>query len=162
MNARSALLITLATIATAACYDPVHLDAVATLGPESPGIAPGPSHRPGQPCSTCHGGEGPAETELAIGGTLYRVRGEKEPLAGGDVVVTDARGESRGMRSNEAGNFFLTTREWSPVFPLRVVVEAEGMRREMVSSIGRDGGCATCHRDSGDRALMPGVFLRDR
>jgi hypothetical protein len=146
----------------AGCYDPVHLDAVATLGPETPGITPGPSHRAGQPCSTCHGGEGPAESELSIGGTLYRVRGETEPLGGGEVVVTDARGESRRLQSNEAGNFFVRKAEWSPVFPLRVAIEAEGVRREMVSTIGRDGGCASCHRDTGDRSFIPGVFLRDK
>ena len=165
MIARTSLLVVVlsASVALAAgCYDPVHLDAVATLGPETPGITPGPEHRAGQPCSTCHGGNGPAEAELSIGGTLYRVRGEKEPLASAGVVVTDARGESRTVRSNAAGNFFLTKSEWSPVFPLRVAIEAEGIRREMVSTIGRDGGCATCHRDSGDRAFMPGVFLRDK
>ncbi len=146
----------------AGCYDPVHLDAVAALGPETPGVPPGPKHRAGQPCSTCHGGEGPAETELAFGGTLYRVRGGTEPLVGGEVIVTDARGESRRVQSNEVGNFFSSKADWSPVFPLRVAVEAEGIRRDMVSTIGRDGGCATCHRDSGDRSFMPGVFLRDK
>ena len=165
MSARSSLLgliVSTSFALAAGCYDPVHLDAVAALGPETPGITPGPEHRAGQPCSTCHGGSGPAETELSIGGTLYRVRGEKEPLPDGEVIVTDARGESRRTRSNAAGNFFLMKSEWSPVFPLRVAIEAEGIRREMVSTIGRDGGCATCHRESGDRAFMPSVFLRDK
>jgi cytochrome c553 len=154
----------LATALAAACYDPVHLDAVANLGPETPGIPPGPTHRASQPCSTCHGGDGPAETELTIAGTLYQVRGDDAPLVDGVVTVTDARGEARSMRSNAAGNFFLTEREWAPVFPLHVVLEAEGIRREMVTTIGRDGSCATCHRGDGDgdRTRMPGVYLRDR
>lgn len=155
------LLVSLATAFATACYDPVHLDAVANLGPETPGIPPGPTHRAGQPCSTCHDGDGPAETELAIAGTLYQVRGREDPLVDGVVTVTDARGDARTMRSNAAGSFFLTKREWEPVFPLRVALEAEGIRREMITNIGRDGSCATCHRDEGDRTLMPGVFLRD-
>ncbi len=146
----------------AACYDPVHLDAVATLGPEAPGVAPGPNHRAGQPCLTCHGGDGPAEPEFSVAGTLYTVRGTNQVLAHGAVTVTDKRGESRVTRSNAAGNFFITKVEWSPAFPLRVVLEADGVRREMVTTIGRDGGCATCHRDAGDRTLMPGVFSKDK
>lgn len=171
MNARSSSLVVLLFVVPVAagtatlssgCYDPVHLDAVAALGPETPGIAPGPNHRAGQPCSTCHGAEGPAESELSVGGTLYRVRGERDALAGGEVILTDARGESRSVRSNESGNFFITAAEWAPVFPLGVAIEAEGIRREMVSTIGRDGGCAACHRDSGDRSFMPAIFLRDK
>ena len=167
MNARSsffgiALVLAASSALAAGCYDPVHLDAVATLGPETPGITPGPNHRAGQPCSTCHGSEGPAESELSIGGTLYRVRGETEPLVGGEVIVTDARGAARHVQSNEAGNFFIRKADWSPAFPLRVAIEADGVRREMISTIGRDGGCAICHRDAGDRSFMPGVFLRDK
>src|SRR5207249_3431097 len=37
-----------------ACGDPVHDDAVAALGPEAPGVRPGPTPRPGQPGLTCH------------------------------------------------------------------------------------------------------------
>ena len=171
MNVRSSPLLALlvavplgagASVLASGCYDPVHVDAVAALGPETPGITPGPNHRAGQPCSTCHGGDGPAELELSIGGTLYRVRGEKEPLVGGEIIVTDARGESRRVRSNEVGNFFIPKTDWAPVFPLGVAIEAEGIHREMVSTIGRDGGCATCHRDAGDRSFMPGIFLRDK
>jgi len=37
--------------ATAACQDAVHDDEVSALGPEAPGVSPGPDHRPGQPCT---------------------------------------------------------------------------------------------------------------
>ena len=132
------LLIALVMTLADACYDPVHLDAVAALGPETPGIPPGPTHRAGQPCSTCHSGDGPADDELALGGTLYAVRGSSAPLGGGSVTVTDARGESRTMVSNEAGNFFLRKSEWRPTFPLRVVVAADGVQREMIKMCIRD------------------------
>jgi cytochrome c553 len=157
-----AFVLALTASLVGACWDPVHLDAIATLGPETPGVATGPTHRAGQPCSTCHGGEGPAEMELSIAGTLYAIRGEAAPLVEATVTITDARGEQRTMRSNATGNFFLPRSEWSPAFPLRAAIESEGIRREMVTRIGRDGACASCHRDDGDRTLMPGVFLRER
>lgn len=147
----------------AACYDPVHLDAVVALGDEKPGVPTGPRHRPGQPCLTCHGGAGPANRELAVGGTVVATRGSSEPLVAARVTITDARGAARTAQTNGAGNFAIPKADWPDItFPLRVVLEAEGVRREMVSSIGRDGGCATCHRDAGDRMLMPSVFLRDK
>lgn len=154
--------ITVALTTLAACYDPTHLDAVANLGDEDPHVPQGVSHRPGQPCLTCHGGDGPATGELAIAGTLYEVRGGSKPLVGGAVIVMDAKNESRTLRSNDAGNFFIRKSEWAPVFPVRVAIEANEIRREMTTSIGRDGGCGTCHRSAGDRGYMPGVFLRDK
>src|ERR1700683_3328645 len=36
--------------------NPVLDDAIADLGPEKPGVHPGPLHRPGQPCLLCHDG----------------------------------------------------------------------------------------------------------
>lgn len=152
----------IAQLVIPACYDPVHLDAVANLGPETNGVEPGPSHRAGQPCSTCHGDEGPARRAFSIAGTLYNLRGMPEPLNAGSVNVTDATGESRTTRSNEVGNFFIARSDWDPTFPLEVAIEADGIRRGMVTRIGRDGSCAVCHRDQGDHAFMPGVFLFDR
>jgi len=146
----------------AACYDPTHLDAVANLGDENPSIAPGPLHRAGQPCLTCHASDGPSDLELSVAGTLYEVRGQAGPLAGGSVIVTDAKGEARTLTSNAAGNFYIAKSEWAPTFPLRVAIDANGIRREMATTVGRDGGCGTCHRDAGDRTYMPGIFLRDK
>jgi hypothetical protein len=157
------LPLAVATALAAACYDPTHLDAVANLGDEpDPNVPQGANHRPGQPCLTCHGGDGPAESEFAVAGTLYEVRGGSKPLVSGSVIVTDAKNDSRTLRSNEAGNFFIAKSEWEPTFPLRVAIESNEIRREMVTSIGRDGGCGTCHRSAGDRSNMPGVFLRDK
>lgn len=148
-------------LAIVACYDPVHLDAIAVLGPEAPGIPEGPLHRPGDPCTTCHGGRGPAELDLSIAGTLFKTRGSKVPETRGLVTVTDVLGESRTLRTNEAGNFFIARSDWDPGFPLTIVVEADGQRRAMITTIGRDGGCAACHRDPGGVNRMPGVFVRE-
>jgi hypothetical protein len=145
----------------AGCYDPVHVDAVAALGPEAPNVEPSAAHRPGQQCTTCHGGEGPAEREFVAAGTVYTVRGGTTPLRGAIVTVRDATGVSRSAETNDVGNFFIPRSEWSPSFPLRVVLEAEDVRREMVSNIGRNGGCAGCHRGAGDSSFVPGVYLRE-
>ena len=48
--------VALAALATTCTLDPVQSEAVADLGGEAPGVAPGPLHRPGQPCLVCHDG----------------------------------------------------------------------------------------------------------
>jgi hypothetical protein len=146
----------------AACIDPVHRDAVANLGPEDPSVAPGPFHRPGQRCTTCHGGDGPAESEFSVAGTIFAVRNGSSPVPNAVVTVTDALGVTRKLPSNEAGNFFVRKRDWDPAFRLHVVVEADDIRKEMATSIGRDGACATCHSEGGDATFMPGVYLREK
>lgn len=156
------LLALLALASGVACYDPVHEDGVANLGGEQPGTAPGPFHRAGQPCLVCHSYDGPSDTKLAIAGTVYATRGSSAPLDSATITVTDALGVSRGLLSNGAGNFYVRADEWQPTFPVRVKLEAEGVTRTMTTSIGRDGSCATCHRNPGDRTFMPGVFLRDK
>lgn len=158
-------LLTVLTV-LAGCWDYSHIDAVSNLGPETPGIPTGPRHRPGQPCTTCHDGRGPSDFEISVGGTVYTRRYSDEtptrPLAGAKITVTDTEGDSRVLVSNDAGNFYVARAEWDPAFPLRVVLEAEGVRREMTTMISREGGCGACHRGAGDRNLMPAVFLRDR
>jgi hypothetical protein len=145
------------------CYDPVHLDAVKSLGDEATDVPRGPEHRPGQPCTTCHGGEGPADLELSVAGTIFAVRGTSTPLPGATVRITDARGETRSPQTNAAGNFLVRTDEWSPAFPLRVTLEdPSGARKEMITTIGQSGSCAACHAGNGDTSTMPAVFARDR
>lgn len=159
-------LLILAAAALAACWDYSHIDAVANLGPEVPGVPTGPLHRPGQPCTTCHGDQGPSDLVMSIGGTVYTRRYSDEtptrPLAGAKITVTDTEGASRELVSNEAGNFWIARSEWDPAFPLRVVLEADGVRREMSTMISQNGSCGACHRGMGDRTMMPAVFLRDR
>jgi hypothetical protein len=156
-------LLALAVLTSGAggCYDPVHNDAVAALGPET-GVEIGPKHRAGQPCLTCHTSDGPADLELSVAGTLFTVRGTTTPLVNGTVTVIDASGQTRTAKSNEAGNFFIKRSDWDPGFPLTIAIEAEGIKRSMTTTVGRDGGCGACHRGAGDATYMPGVFLRDQ
>jgi len=149
-------------LAVVACYDPVQEDAEVNLGIEDPFVPKGPLHRPGQPCTTCHSEGGWASSSpFSVAGTLYQVRGGTAPLVSGRVEIVDAEGRKIEAVSNEAGNFFLRASDVVPTFPLRVAIEAQGVRREMTTRIGRSGSCAACHRATGDASYMPAVFLKD-
>lgn len=147
---------------TVSCDDPVHSDGVAALGPEVAGIPRGPLHRAGQPCLTCHGGDGPGSPEFAFGGTVFFVRGSTEGVAGVVVTLTDARGATAKKTTNEVGNFYIQKSEWSPVYPVFASISFEGEQRAMATRIGGSGSCATCHRGAGDPAHMPGIYLREQ
>jgi hypothetical protein len=123
-----------------ACGDPTHDDAVAALGPEAPGVQPGPTHRPGQPCLTCHGGSGPGNATFSVGGTVFETERlplpdggappVSAPLVGATVQLsdsselTDASDASTSSTAtfttttNGVGNFFVLASQWTPVFPL--------------------------------------------
>jgi hypothetical protein len=162
LSAKSAVGALLLVVAASACYDPAHADAVALLGPEATGVVEGPTHRPGQPCTTCHGGSGPAKLELSVGGTIYAVRGNSAPLPDATVTITGPLLDSKQVPTNSVGNFFIAKDVWDPGFPLSIAINLGAEKRAMVTTIGRDGSCATCHLDIGDSSHMPGVFLRDK
>lgn len=153
-------LILAAALFYASCMNPVHDDAVEALGGEVRGIPRGPTHRAGQPCLTCHGGDGPGEPDFVAGGTIYAVRGSSVPAPGVSVKLTDARGSTVATRSNQVGNFYVLAREWSPVFPLTVTISDGADEVPMQTPIGRDAACASCHRGTGDAQHMPGVYVR--
>jgi hypothetical protein len=138
---RGCLLAALA--ATSAC-DPVGEDARAALGPETPGVRPGPLHRPGQPCLVCHDGAVLNPGAFSVAGTIYETPSSSVGLEGVQVVLTDSTGSSPMPlpTTNAAGNFYITPDQWNPVFPLSTI--SIGFAR-MWSDIGRNGACASCH-----------------
>jgi hypothetical protein len=144
----------------AACYDPVHADDVASLGPEAPGVPEGPTHRPGQHCTTCHGGDGPGDPQWSVAGTIFAVRGQPAPEVNAVVTVTDARGKVVKLTTNSVGNFYVSKDNFDPVYPLKVQVDGEGITSTMTTNIGRDGGCGACHRGPGNSQYTPAVYLR--
>lgn len=152
----------------AACVDPVHDDAVLVLGPEKRGVRPGPNHRPGQPCLTCHGEQGPADPAFAIAGTIYLARGVLEPVAGVTVHLEDANRTTRDPRSNEVGNFFVGKTDWAPVYPIKVELrdpraDEDGGTKTMLTPMRAEGSCAACHHDAaGAQDHMPAVYLREK
>jgi hypothetical protein len=157
---RSALVLLLAI--SASCMDPVQSDRVDALGPEVNGVRTGPLHRPGQPCTTCHGAAGPGSPEFSIAGTVYATREGAEVAPNIDVVVSAADGRTLTLRTNEAGNFYVDRDKWDAPFPMHVKLVQGDVTKEMETRIGGDGGCAVCHRSPVDASHMPHVYLRDK
>jgi hypothetical protein len=128
--------------------DPVHDDQVRALGPESESAPRGPYHRAGQPCTVCHGGEGPAETTFVLAGTVFTGPSTAVGVGGVELLMVDALGSSPPSGSvitNCVGNFYVSAETWNPAFPVRVAIVSGGAGAAMVSHIGRAGSCAQCH-----------------
>jgi hypothetical protein len=151
MNARVALLVGIALLS---CSDPVHDAEVAALGPEVASVPPGPLHRPGQPCLTCHGGDGPATATFAVGGTIFKTADAREGIAGVVVTVVDsaaAGGVQKSATTNAAGNFIIGNSNFTPVFPLHdIKLEYPGLSTPQImhTRVGREGSCGSCHFDT--------------
>jgi hypothetical protein len=139
--------------------DPVHDQAVSALGPETFGLRKGPTHRPGQPCLTCHGGQGPGNPELSVAGTVYKTQPATEWLEGATVTLTDAAGTIRQLTTNRTGNCLIGKNEWTPVYPMRVKVSFGGVSIDMVTHVGRSGSCADCHTDPTSPTSAGHVYL---
>jgi len=146
MTSRPLLVVLcLPSLIAIACADPVHDAAVEALGGEQPGVRKGPDHRPGQPCLTCHGGEGPASFQMAFGGTVYAHASGDAPVQDATVIVADAKGRTFQTTTNCAGNFWVPAKAFEPVFPATAAVMASGFSAAMTSIINRDGSCSSCH-----------------
>jgi hypothetical protein len=164
---RTSLLAAALLLATlASCMNPVHSDAVTALGDEAPGVRRGPTHRPGQPCLTCHGGDGPGEPDFELAGTVYEMDGQGRPdtsrgAPGVTVALVDAQGNRYATETNSAGNFYVQEGRFSPVYPVYVTLERAGrVASTMKTRIGRRGSCADCHRgQDGRKDLAPAVFV---
>jgi hypothetical protein len=89
---------------------------------------------------------------MSVGGTIFAAPADAPiPVGEAKITVIDAAGESRTVKSNCIGNFWITTEQWQPLFPLRAELTcafANGTgstRTLMISRISRDGSCAGCH-----------------
>jgi hypothetical protein len=142
---RVVAIVAAAGLALSCGTDPLRENAVEALGGEQPGVAPGPLHRPGQPCAVCHSEEGDAPA-FVLAGTVFRTP-TSGPLAGATVRFIDATGAQYATRSNCVGNFFVRKAEFDPKRPLWVKIEHEGKSIEMRSAIFREASCAACHED---------------
>jgi hypothetical protein len=138
--------------------DPVHDDAVADLGPETPGVEPGPLHRPGQPCLDCHGSSG-VKPAMSVAGTVFAAADGTAPLAGAAVMLSDTFGRTFQTTTNAAGNFYVEPSSWAPIYPMYVTVAFGGVRNAMSTQVGRDGSCAACHVDPASRVSAGHVYL---
>jgi len=132
-------------VALGGCGDPVHDRAVDTLGPEKPGVPPGPDHRPGQPCLTCHGGQGPSSFVMSFGGTVYTYLGADTTAGGAVVHVVDDQMRTFETPTNCAGNFWIPARRFQPVFPVQVAIQWGSATAVMRTEMRLDGSCNFCH-----------------
>lgn len=152
MRAHAALVVLVAgagvaaSLASVSCVDETHNEEVAALGPEVG--SPGPEHRPGQPCITCHGGSGPAHLQLSVGGTVYQYQGGGGGgVEGATVQVEDVDGHIHTATTNSAGNFYIALSDFAPHYPTQMTVTSpDGSTSiQMLTHVGRDGSCADCH-----------------
>ncbi len=133
------------------CTDPVHSDRVDSLGGEIAGLRRGPEHRPGQPCSVCHGGQGPGRSIFDLAGTVFlHPEGDEFGVEGAEIELMDRSGRTATTTSNRTGNFFWQEGTLGLEFPLRARVRyAGGDWIGMTSPIFRARGCAECHAGAG-------------
>jgi hypothetical protein len=141
-------ILVMTVLGASACGpDPVHDDAVARLGDESP-AGPSELHRAGQPCGTCHNAKnGPASSDFSVAGTIFERRSSLVGLDNAGVILVDSAGTSPPpVATNCVGNFWIPRRYWDPVLPIvSVRVTKNGVSREMKSLIGGTASCAECH-----------------
>jgi hypothetical protein len=153
-------------VLVACSSDPLHTHTVDGLGGETPGVPEGALHRPGQPCLACHGTAGPADSEFIFGGTVYQDQMTKKPLPLPDarVHLVDANGKAYDTGTNCAGNFFVLSSDFHPVYPVWVkvffgVAAGQPVFANMHSPIYRDGSCADCHGDPAGTESVGHVYL---
>ncbi len=154
---------TLALLMLVGCNDPVQDAEIAAL-PDDPS-PPGELHRPGQPCLLCH-------SDFAVAGTVYN-SDLMTPYNAAQVNLIDAVGSQVQATTNSAGNFFIRTSDWQPVFPIGTYTNDAGMAvfgvtvvgtnpnnpAQMITHIGRDGSCASCHVGSPSASSPGRVYL---
>jgi hypothetical protein len=106
---------------------------------------PGPQMRPGNNCLRCHApGKQAASRPFSFGGTVFPAA-NSEPCSDGvegvTIDVTDSKGRSVSVMSNEAGNFW-TAEPLTP--PFRISAKRGSKTVEMPIE-SPTGGCALCH-----------------
>ena len=144
----------------AGCTDPVAEQRVDSLGPE-PGTYPqGPNHRPGQPCTWCHG-EGGGEEPFDLAGTVFLRTGSKQPAPAVRVRIFDRQGREHSKLTSESGNFFFAEGELELDYPLWVKIEGGGQVRSMRTPIYRESSCAGCHGESASPSSAGVVYLEE-
>jgi hypothetical protein len=153
MRPRTALLLLLTPLALG-CQDPVHSDRVAMLGGEVEGLRRGPLHRPGQPCTYCHGGQGPARAVFDLAGTVFQYpSGDTRGIGGVSVDLIDRYARIVSIDSNETGNFYFSAGQLDLEFPLKARITAGGTQMIMNTPIFRARSCAECHSGQGPHSV---------
>jgi hypothetical protein len=105
---------------------------------------------PGTDCNACHRSsrEGPV---FQVAGTVYPDMSSADDcagVAGVNVKVTDANNNVFNLVTNEAGNFFMTSRQGTLALPYSIVLSKDG-RNSAMSSTQSSAACASCHTTGG-------------
>jgi hypothetical protein len=158
VGAAIALLASLLVVGSA-CGDPVRDEAIAALGPEGK-VPPGPSHRPGQPCTLCHSEEGNAGA-FSIAGTVYLDAVSDTPVGNVAVTIIDSKARSFTATTNCAGNFYVRPEKFDPAYPYWVTMDFGMIHRSMDTPSFREGSCGSCHSQRKGRASAAQVYLLD-
>jgi hypothetical protein len=154
-------LMLVASFGVVSCsLDPVHDGQVKALGGEDPNIPAGQYHRAGQPCTVCHGGEGPAKNVFSLAGTVFYQQYDPTkptvpvPVDQAYVRIIDADKANHCFVTNCMGNFVAEPGVFGAKglrFPFLVSVQKVngkgGQPVAMVGHIGRESSCANCHKD---------------
>lgn len=108
-----------------------------------------PLMHPGMSCISCHAkGEGP---RFQAAGTAYSRLDAKDDyygVKGARVELTDSKGVTVKLVTNEAGNFFSGRRDPRLAFPVSVKVFGPTGENQMGSPAPL-GDCASCHTAKG-------------
>jgi hypothetical protein len=140
------------------CGDPAIDQPVLALGPEDPTVAPGPLHRPGQPCVLCHSQAG-GESVFSLAGTVYVDATSLKPIDDVRVLIVDARSRRFVATTNCAGNFLVRDTDFVPDFPVWLGLQRGETVRDMDTPVYREGSCAGCHVDPKSPSSAGHVFL---
>ncbi|MEO6601888.1 MAG: hypothetical protein ABIQ16_18565 [Polyangiaceae bacterium] len=157
---RALVIVVAGSVAISACGDPVRDRAREALGPEQPGVSPGPLHRPGQPCLVCHSDQGGEEPFLSAG-TVFISRDSRMPIENVKVNFLDSAAHRYTAVTNCAGNFIVRPGDFAVDTPYWVSMQRDDVYREMDTAIYREGSCSACHSDPIGPASAGHVFLID-
>jgi len=155
---RTLVLGTCLSLLTAGCSDddgpgegqPVPVEQCASGLIWANGDEESPLMHPGGDCIGCHTAEDEGPT-FAIAGTVYEGLAAAIDcfgVSGVTVELTDDAGQVVRMTTNEAGNFFLKSRDVTLQMPYTAKVIVNGVESVMATPQS-DANCATCHSAEG-------------
>jgi hypothetical protein len=110
---------------------------------------------PGRACLSCHTASG--GPSFSVAGTVYPASHDEDDcngVAGVQIVLTDANGQTETLTSNAAGNFHLA----SPLAAPLSVKLVNGGKERVMTAHAPSGDCNSCHTQAGASGA-PGRLL---
>jgi hypothetical protein len=167
--------IVLFALAFAACGDPVREDRENAVPDD--GKRDGPEHHVGYQCTACHtDGQFRGPPVFSFAGTVFKYRDDTRPLdqrglSGAKVIIYDRASQRYETITNSVGNFYVNRDSYDPPYPVTVYIEgpngqhivgSDGLfANQMRSHIGREGGCAFCHKlgSRNEQSWVPEIYF---